>query len=452
MSRPMYLERNTLHLRPAGFLVQGAAWACVLLLAGCGERVVEAGAGSASGAAASTAPVVTMGPRFDSVERSLDAEVVRLRAALDFGHVSELEALLPAASRAGREEPCLRARAMALMGRRIEALRLLAEAKQAQPWNPDVGSTAAEIYAGAGAFDDALREILALEKVSKLEPAVLRARGVAMLLKEGGASTGLALLEQARTGDPLLPFTQRALAQAHLLVGKERAKAKDLPGALLHARASGELDALDVDGQRFLSECLAATGLHAEARRVLDGLAARGVAIGAEIALLEKRAGFDALLRGKQHEALDHFAAARRAGLDEDALGSAAQLLREAASEEVTAGVEAFAQGELAAASERFERALRWEPDQLAAMNHLAVCRMKQAQPQQAAELWRRVLDIARDERLELPEPVHVNLARALAETGDVEGAKLVLLEHLDRNPSSPWVRETERALQQLSR
>ena len=219
-----------------------------------------------------------------------------------------------------------------------------------------------------------------------------------------------------------------------------------------HARASAELDPQDVDGQRFLSECLAAAGLHDEARGVLDGLAARGIAIGAEIALLEKRAGFDALLRGKQHTALDHFAAARRAGLDDEALGSAAQLLREAASDEVTAGVEAFTQGDLVVASERFERALRWDPEQLAAMNHLAVCRMKQAQPQRAADLWRRVLEIAGAERLELPEPVHVNLARALAETGDVEGAKLVLLEHLDRNPSSPWVRETERALQQLSR
>lgn len=452
MSQPMYSERNRLERRPAGFLVQGAAWACVLVLASCGERVVEAGAGAGAATAPAATAVPALGPRFDSVERSLDAEVVRLRTALDFGLVGELEALLPAASRAGREEPCLRARAMALLGRRIEALRLLAEAKQAQPLNPDVGSTAAEIYAGAGAFDDALREILALEKVSKLEPAVLRARGVAMLLKDGGAATGLALLEQARAVDPLLPFTQRALAQAHLLVGKERAKAKDLPGALQHARASAELDAQDVDGQRFLSECLASAGLYADARRVLDGLAARGVALGAELALLDKRAGFDALLRGQQHEALDHFAAARSAGLDDQALGSAAQLLRESAANEVTTGVDAFTQGELAKAAACFERALRWDPEQLAALNHLAVCRMKQAQPRQAADLWRRVLDIAREERLELPEPVHVNLARALADAGDVEGAKLVLLEHLDRNPSSPWVRETERALEQLSR
>lgn len=373
-----------------------------------------------------------------------------MREVLDFGRVAQLEQLLPAASRAGHEEPALRARAMALMGRRIDALRLLAEARKLRPRDPEYGSTAAEIYAGAGAFEDALREILELEKVSKTDPLVRRARGVAMLLKEGGARAGLALLEEACRAEPDLPFTRRALAQAHLLVGKERAKEKDVPGALRHAQASTSFDGDDVDAQRFLSECLAASGRYAEARATLEALAARGVPLGAELALLAKSAGFHALLRGARDEALEHFEAARTAGLDDDALGSAVELLEEAARADVDSGVERFGAGETQKAAECFERALRRDPQQLAAMNHLAVCRMKLKEPRAAAELWRRVLDIAAAEQLELPEPVHLNLARALQAAGDADEARRTLRTHLERHPAGPWLKETEAALAQL--
>lgn len=409
------------------------------------QKPPSAEAVAAAGTEASKAPV-----GFERSPRSSDPELARLRVALDFGRADELAALLPAAARAGHEEPALRARAMALAGRRIDALRLLAEARKTRPRDPEYGSTAAEIYAGAGAFEDALREILELEKVSKTEPLVLRARGVAMLLKDGGAAQGLALLEEARRGEPELPFTQRALAQAHLLVGKEQAKKKDIPAALRHAQASVSFDADDVDAERFLSECLAASGRYVEARAVLEALSARGVPLGAELALLSKNAGFHALLRGARDEALDHFEAARVAGLDDDALGSAVELLQEAARADVDAGVALFTAGETAKAAGLFDRALRRDPGQLAAMNHLAVCHMKLKEPAKAAELWRRVLSIAETEQLELPEPVHLNLARALQAAGDAAGAKLVLDVHLDRHPSGPWRAETEAALRQL--
>jgi tetratricopeptide (TPR) repeat protein len=387
---------------------------------------------------------------FPAVQRKLDPELVRLRAALEFGRLAEVEELLPLAARAGSEEPVLRARAMALRGSRIDALRILAESAADRPLDPEPRAAAAEIYAASGAFEDALREILALERVSKIEPVVLRARGIAMLCKDGGAASGLELLSRARAADPLLPYCDRALAQAHLLVGKEAAKKKDLVAALEHAAASTRHDPDEVDAQRFHSECLAAAGRYPEARAVLDALVVRGVPLGAEVALLEKRAGFDALLRGRRDDALAHFVAARAQGLDAQGLGSAAELLAEAAAQGVEEGVRLFGEGRVDAAAERFALALERDPAQLSARNHLAVCRLRQGRPAEAAPLWRAVLSTARAEGLELPEPVHLNLAHALSKSGDESGARATLREYLEREPEGRWVVETRRALAAL--
>lgn len=377
-------------------------------------------------------------------------ELARLRAALEFGRLAEVEQLLPLAARAGAEEGVLRARAMALRGARIDALRILAEAAAARPLDPEPRGAAAEIYAASGAFEDALREILALERVSKSDPVVLRARGVAMLCKDGGAAQGLELLTRARAADPDLPYCDRALAQAHLLVGKDAAKKKDLAAALLHAEASTRHDPDEVDAQRFHSECLAAAGRFPEARAVLDALAARGVPLGAEVALLEKRAGFDALLRGRREDALAHFVAARAQGLDAAGLGSAAELLAQAAAQDVSEGVRLFGEGRVDEAALRFALALERDPEELSARNHLAVCRLRQGRPAEAAPLWREVLAVARAEGLELPEPVHLNLAHALSKTGDAEGARAALRDYLEREPQGRFAPETRRALEAL--
>jgi tetratricopeptide (TPR) repeat protein len=390
-------------------------------------------------------------PRFEVAPRATDPAVVRLRAALEFGRLAEVEELLPFAARAGAEEAVLRARAMALRGARIDALRILAESAAARPLDPEPRGAAAEIYAASGAFEDALREILALERVSKSDPVVLRARGVAMLCKDGGAAQGLELLLRARAADPELPYCDRALAQAHLLVGKDAAKRKDLAAALEHAEASTRHDPDETDAQRFRSECLAASGRFPEAREVLDALASRGVPLGAERALLEKRAGFDALLRGRREDALAHFVAARARGLDAAGLGSAAELLVEAAAQDVEEGVRLFSDGRVEEAAARFAQALERDPAQLAARNHLAVCRLRQDRPADAAPLWREVLAIARAEELELPEPVHLNLAHALSRSGDTEAARAALREYLEREPQGRYVVETERALAALA-
>ena len=51
---------------------------------------------------------------------------------------------------------------------------------------------------------------------------------------------GLALLEEALAADPGLPFTGRALGQAHLLIAKELAAALDFEHAL-ESGANGKM-------------------------------------------------------------------------------------------------------------------------------------------------------------------------------------------------------------------
>jgi tetratricopeptide (TPR) repeat protein len=425
-------------------------WLASAWLGACGTDGGDASDGPRPVAAAGTQASAPAAAGFSSEPRVMDPALVRLRAALEFGRLEEVDQLLPRAASAGAEEAVLRARALALRGSRIDALRILADQAAARPLDPEPRGAAAEIYAASGAFEDALREILALERVSKTDPVVLRARGVAMLCKDGGAASGLDLLTRARAADPSLPYCDRALAQAHLLVGKEAAKRKDLPAALEHAEASTRFDPDEVDAQRFHSECLAAAGRFAAARAILDALAARGVPLGAEVALLEKRAGFDALLRGEREEALARFVAARAAGLDADGLGSAAELLVEAAEQAVEEGVRLFGEGDIDEAAARFALALQRDPAQLSARNHLAVCRLRQGRPSEAAPLWREVLAMARAEGLELPEPVHLNLAHALSKSGDADGARAALRDYLGREPEGRWVAETERALAAL--
>jgi tetratricopeptide (TPR) repeat protein len=379
--------------------------------------------------------------------RSGDPDLEKLRAHIDHGRLEQARGLQAALDRAGGEAPLLSARISALAGRNVEAIRLIEAARKERPADPDVYATAAEVYAAAGKLDAGWDEVKQGQAACGEAAELSRARGVLWISRQGGGRKGLELLEAARRADPGLPFVERALSQAHLLVGKQDAAAKKPAEALVHARAAVSLDPEDVDARRFLSESLAAIGDFEGALAELERLVARGEPLGSELALTHKKAGIAALLERKRELALGHFAAARKLGLSDTELSTGARLLEEEAGARVEKGIAAYQAGDLEAAKASFRVALDLDPDRIQAKNSLAVVLFKEKDFAGAAELWRAVIGTARKEGLALPEPVHLNLAKAQVLCGDPEGARTTLEEYLAREPQGEWAAQTREAL-----
>lgn len=408
-------------------------------------------------AAAAAAPVPA--PRVEEKKaprppRSTDPDVVRLRKALEFGRIDEARAALPCLDREGHalgvEALLLRARFAALSGNAIDAIRQVEAARRDAPKDPDVFATASEIYAAAGKTDAGWQEERAGEAACGEAPELDRARACLWLSRSGGARKGLELLEAARAKDRGLPFADRALSQAHLLAGKEDAAARKAPSALEHARLAASLDPEDVDARHFLSEALLLNGDFEGGVREIEALVAQGQPLGAELALLHKKAGIAALLERDRERAIGHFSAARKLGLTDEELSTGARVLSEESGARVEKGIEAYKAGDLDAARALFTAALELDPDQVAAKNHLAVVEFKRGNLSAAVVLWRAVLETSEKEGLELPEPVHVNLAKALALSGDVEEARALLEDYLRKNPDGRFTSETRAALDAL--
>ncbi|MDZ4772145.1 MAG: hypothetical protein SGI72_03325 [Planctomycetota bacterium] len=368
----------------------------------------------------------------------------RLRRALTFGDTSEVAGLLDASNDAGVEAPLLRARALALDAKgTIEALRLVQTVREIAPSNPEVYATAAEIYASRSSFESGWQEVERGLAACGESAEFSRARGVLWISRENGAKKGLEHLERARTIDADLPFMERALGQAHLLVAKFEAQAGRKESALEHARASLSFDPDDVDAKRFLSDAYADALDFQAAIAVLSGLVQDGRPLASELASLHKKAGMSALLEHDRGRALDHFVAARELGLDDTELASGAALLDQEARLETEKGLAALEKRDLAAAEVAFRAAVRYEPGMLAPRNHLGVALYARGQFGEAAALWRSVLKEARAEGLVLPDPVHMNLARALKSAGESAAARAALDEYLALEPEGVWRAET---------
>ena len=67
-----------------------------------------------------------------------------------------------------------------------------------------------------------------------------------------------------------------------------------------------------------------------------------------------------------------------------------------------------------------------------------------------AAAAWREVLDRATAAGVTLPEPVELNLARALKLSGADRDARAVLEEYLRTAADGPWAVEAEEMLRRL--
>ncbi|MDP6539914.1 MAG: hypothetical protein QF410_10265 [Planctomycetota bacterium] len=408
-----------------------------LTAAACGDEGSEAPALRAGGEA-------TLAPR----ARSSAAGAVELRSLLEFGHLERARALLadPPAD-LGVELDLLRARAAALagdatrVGRRIEAARAVDGA------DPRVYATAAELHAAAGRLETARAELQRGREACGPTAELLRAQAVVLLCGQGGAAAGLRLLEQARAADPQLPFTARASSQAHLLLGRDALAARAPTEAFDHALRAVALDPGDVDARRFLADVRGARGELEEALAILEELVAEGRPLEAELAMLCRRAALASIVRGERERGLERFVRARDLGLSPEELGSGATILAGAAAAAEEEGLAAYERDDLSVAAERFERALHLDPGRLAARNHLAVVLFRAEDFEGAARHWARVLADARAGGVELPEPVHLNLARALSRSGDADGARAVLAADLERAPDGPWAEESRRAL-----
>lgn len=412
----------------------------------CGEG------GSETPGDASAAARPGEGPVEVRVERDDSERVRSLRAALEFGDLVTVEELLEeVAPGLGVEGELLRARLALLLGDDVDATTRIEAARREDPLDPRVYATSAELNAAAGRLETAREEIERGAERCGMSPELLRARGVLELCRQGGATRGLDLLDWALEHDPSLPFVDRPIAQGHLLLAKAAMSEGRKRAALREVTESLSRDPEDVDARLFLVDALALNGQFPDAVRVLEELCDEGHDRRSELALMRKRAAMGELILGHRDLALEYFVQAREAGLTEEELGSGAELLRQRAEATMRLGVEAFGDERLEEAAGAFEEALRYDPTLLVARAQLAVTLYRQEQFLPAATQWRRVLEQAREGGLELPEPIHLHLARALVEAGEPAAGRQVLEEELARAPEGRWAEETRALLAALA-
>lgn len=364
-----------------------------------------------------------------------------LRRAIEFGSLERARTLLEEHSEAlGVESDLLLARLLTAEGEDLEAQRAIERARRAAPEDVRVPGTACELHSAHGRTGSALEELKRSHELGGASAEVHRAKGIHLLSRFGRAAEGLRHLEQARETDPKLPFLDRALAQAHLLLAKEHMGANRMVDAQRSVELSLHHDPMEFETRRLLSDIFLGRKRVEDALVVLEELHAEGHPVVGELASMEKRAALVKLLRGEREDALDLFCSARSHGLGNSELGSGAQILADAALAEIAGGVEVYGAGDLDQARRRFERAVELEPEILAGHNHLGVVCFRLGDDEAAIRHWSRVWEVALGEELSLPEAVEVNLARAMVRAGEEEAALAVLEKSLAAFPQGPHV------------
>ncbi len=419
----------------AALLACSASWA-----AGCEDPLTTGTERGDSPGPSRSASGSAGDPRLQDAERALEAGLPDAAWVL-------LEKL---AGRTEAEVFLLRARAALAEGDGVGALRELEDARALHPEDPEVAGVEVEVLAALDrlpAAGDALKE--AHKRFGRT--AVLeRARGILLLRTSGKGREALAALEQARELAPALPFVDFPLAQAHGLAGRAALSEGRLEEASDHARAALARDPSDPDLRELEADARAALLDFEGALAILDGLAAEGRENPATRAALHQKLATRLLLERRRPEAIEHVLAARSLGLDDEGLGFGATLLAEEGNAAIERGIAAFEAGDLVRAEDEFRGALRLDPGALEARNHLGIVRFRREDYAGAAELWEKVLESARERSIELPEPVHLNLARALRLLGQVDRARGRLEEYLGRAPGGEFAEETRDLLRRL--
>jgi len=416
-----------------------------LVLAACGSRSVETQGGPEANA---IEPVAAATPA-----RSNDPRVVEARKALDLGRPDLARALVPqAVAVAGDEGPLLEARLAALTGDHLAALAHLERARREAPGDPRVYATAAEIHAAGGKLEEADREIKrGVEAGGATAPELARARGVQLICSPGQARHGLTLLLRAREMDPGLPFMDRPLGQAHMLVAKQEMGAGDLAAALTSVRQSLEHDPEDLDTRRLEVEVLMGLGEWGEGIAITEALLLEGLPLEAELAGYCKNAAFWAVTHGQRELGVKHYLRALQLGFPRAELGHGLSVLRAEAEDLAARGAESLDVGEESAARELLDRALVCDPESLLANNFLGNLHNGSGNFEGAVSCWHLVVDLARTEGIELPEAVHIKLAQAQAlGLGDLEQARETLEAYLVLEPTGRWLDQTRRLIADL--
>ena len=417
----------------------------LLVLAACGSQSGETQGGPEAGA---TEPVAALAPA-----RSDDPRVVQAREALDLGRADLARALVPqAVAVAGSEGPLLEARLAALTGDHLAALAHLARARREAPEDPRVYATAAEIHAARGNLEEADTEIKrGVEAGGATAPELARARGVHLICSPGQARHGLALLLRARELDADLPYLDRPLGQAHMLVAKEQIGAGDLVAAQKSVSQSLAHDPEDLDTRRLEVEVLMGLGEWGKGIASMEALLLEGLPLEAELAGYCKNAAFWAVTHGQKELGVKHYLRALQLGFPRAELGHGLGVLSAEADELAGRGVESLNAGEESAARELLDRALVCDPDSLLANNFLGNLHHGAGDIEGAVSCWIRVVDRARSEALELPEPVHIKLAQAQGlGLGDFEKARETLEAYLVLEPAGRWVEQTRKLIADL--
>ncbi len=428
------------------FLVPGVL---VVLGLACSKDSEADTSAAGRGPRAATRPPVVRAEVPPWTPRVHDAAAVAAGLALERGDLESARRLL-ATLPAGLDAELLAARLATLEGSQIAAIRALEDARRRFPDEARVWATAAELHAWAGREESAeteMREALARFGTT---PEIARARGVLMICREGGAQAGLVHLEQALAMDPDVEFVDRPLAQGHLLLASQALGRADLAAALYHAEAAYERDPADVDVRIALADARQAATDFEGAIELYEGLLADGEDVAGTLALVSQRGAMAALLAKDRERALERYLRARELGLPPEDLGWGATMIVEELERALDAGVAAYASDDFAAAEEAFRRAARLAPEDLAAHNHLAVVLFRLEDFEGASASWRRVLALAEQTGVELPEPVHLNLARSLYRAGEYAAVRAELNRYLDEVPAGAWVPDTRAMLERL--
>jgi tetratricopeptide (TPR) repeat protein len=465
-----------------------ATWiAAGLFLVSCGGSKDSGSAAPSRGAA-------------DRRDRSAGA--AELRRVLDAGDAERAAELLETlGSRLGVEEPCLRARLAFLHDDQEGWMRAIESARAAAPDDPRPYATAAELWAAAGRLDAAQAELeRGVRALGELTPELERAKGVLAIVTPGGTRIGLECLQRAVARDPGLPFVARPLGQAYLLAAKGALADQDPAAAVDALRKSLAHDPDEPEARELLAQALFAGQRYREAIELYEGLLADGRNVKVELALWHKNFALLRQIDGDRAQATAHYLRARELGLTPDELGSGAHFLRNEAQRLLEEAAGFTAAGDARAAAEREAEAARVEPDPerlaavrakavdeaLAQCNHdlpealdgnsaaagralAAVDRALALDPEdrlarvlrakllfaeaeflRAAEDFRWLVDDSRATRKELPEPVHVYLARCNVAEGATDVARDVLREYLLVEPEGRWLEETRTYLREL--
>ena len=420
--------------------------------------------------------------------RSQDARVVSLREAIADGDLEVAEELMEGVAALpglGVEAPLLRARLAALSGEPLKALEWVETARAEFPDDARVAATSVELAATAERYDSAFEELKAAKARFGESPELLRAEAIYTIYRPGikQGRRGVELLERAVGADPDLPFARWPLSEAHRLYAQSMAGSR-LKKAIEHGEKAVQYSAENRLARELLGDMYMTAQRWGEGIAILEGLLLEGEPLEAKVGTYCKNAGVVALTQGDKQLALDYFVRARELGVQGEDLGTGQGLLRRSALDQASKasaalkendmasamvhlgraqrywpdaievralrseihlreGLMEFNQENLPRAQELFELALESDPESLLAQHLLGRTVMERGEPDRAAEIWSAVLDKARAQGIELPDPVHLGLTRAYEQMGRRDLAKGVLERYLEDYPAGSFAPET---------